>query len=113
MDPITLSISIGGVVTSLLATWSGVHRVPEGHVAVYWRGGALLNRTRSPGFHIKLPLLESVAFVQTTMQTDSVLNVPCGTSGGTVINFERIEVVNKLERDTVLDTVRNYTTEYD
>lgn len=34
---------------------------------------------------------------QTTLQTDEVKNVPCGTSGGVMIYFERIEVVNKLE----------------
>jgi len=30
------------------------------------------------------------------MQTDEVLNIPCGTSGGVVIYFDKIEVVNIL-----------------
>merc|ERR1719311_1270946 len=30
-----------------------------------------------------------------------------------MITFDRIEVVNQLRRDAVLETVRNYTTEYD
>lgn len=111
MDPITLTI--GGAVLLAASTWSSVHRVPEGHVAVYWRGGALLNQTKGPGFHVKAPLVTSAAFVQTTMQTDNVLNIPCGTSGGTVITFDRIEVVNQLEGNHVLDTIRNYTTDYD
>lgn len=33
---------------------------------------------------------------QVTLQTDKVINVPCGTSGGVMIYFERIEVVNLL-----------------
>lgn len=36
-------------------------------------------------------------YLQTTLQTDEVKNVPCGTSGGVMIYFERIEVVNKLD----------------
>lgn len=36
---------------------------------------------------------------QTTLQTDEVKNVPCGTSGGVMIYFDRIEVVNLLARD--------------
>ncbi|OON13747.1 eukaryotic phosphomannomutase, partial [Opisthorchis viverrini] len=32
----------------------------------------------------------------TTLQTDEVKNVPCGTSGGVVIYFDRVEVVNFL-----------------
>ena len=26
-----------------------IHQVPEGHVGVYWRGGALLNTITDPG----------------------------------------------------------------
>jgi len=90
-----------------------VHRVPEGHVAVYHRGGRLLPRIDEPGFGVHVPLLERVSFVQTTVQTDKVTDIPCGTSGGTVITFDRIEVVNQLSRDLVHATIKNYTTEYD
>jgi len=39
--------------------------------------------------------------------------VPCGTSGGVMIYFERIEVVNVLDRGAVYDIVRNFTADYD
>jgi len=38
--------------------------------------------------------------LQVTLQTDEVKNVPCGTSGGVMIYFDRIEVVNVLSRDS-------------
>merc|ERR1719198_509571 len=60
-----------------------------------------------------MPLLESVSYVQTTVQTDKVTGIPCGTSGGTVIHFDRIEVVNQLAADAVHATVKNYTIDYD
>merc|ERR1719164_133997 len=66
-----------------------------------------------PGFHVKLPMVTEVAHVQTTVQTDNVRNIPCGTAGGTVINFERIEVVNQLRQDAVHDIVKNFTVDYD
>ena len=65
-----------------------------------------------PGFHIKLPIT-TLKEVQVTVQTDSVTNIPCGTSGGVLINFGKVEVVNRLREDYVLETVRNYTTDYD
>ncbi|KAI5638443.1 SPFH domain / band 7 family domain-containing protein [Phthorimaea operculella] len=71
-----------------------LHKVEEGHVGVYYRGGALLPVTSQPGFHMMIPLLTSYKAIQTTLQTDEVKNVPCGTSG-------------------VLDIVRNYTADYD
>ncbi|XP_045437941.1 erlin-1 isoform X3 [Pipistrellus kuhlii] len=51
--------------------------------------------------------------LQTTLQTDEVKNVPCGTSGGVMIYIDRIEVVNMLAPYAVFDIVRNYTADYD
>merc|ERR1739848_907963 len=85
----------------------------EGHVAVYYRGGALLDTIAQPGFHMMLPFLTSHKIIQTTLQTDEVKNVPCGTSGGVMIYFDRIEVVNILSRSSVHDIVRNFTADYD
>lgn len=90
-----------------------VHKVDEGHVAVYYRGGALLHTTSGPGYHIMIPLITSYRTVQTTLQTDKVKNVPCGTSGGVMIFFDQIEVVNILSASSVYEIVRNYTADYD
>ncbi|XP_005089259.1 erlin-1 [Aplysia californica] len=90
-----------------------IHKIEEGHVGVYYRGGALLSKTSEPGYHFMLPALTSFRSVQTTLQTDEVKNVPCGTSGGVIIYFERIEVVNKLDINAVFDIVKNYTADYD
>jgi erlin len=114
--PIEMS-SILGVAGGLLALFVSVvymtiHVVDEGHRGVYYRGGALLNYVSEPGFHLKSPIT-TLKQVQVTVQTDSVTNIPCGTSGGVVINFGKVEVVNRLRVKNVLDTVRNYTTEYD
>merc|ERR1719412_777335 len=60
-----------------------------------------------------LPFLTTVRNIQTTLQTDEVKNVPCGTSGGVMIYFDRIEVVNVLQAGHVHDIVKNYTADYD
>lgn len=44
-----------------------------------------------------VPLLTTFKPVQVTLQTDEIKNVPCGTSGGVMIYFDRIEVVNVLD----------------
>ena len=103
----------GGLAMVALALTGGIQSIPEGHVGVYWRGGALLDRVTGPGYHTMLPIVTSYAAVQTTVQTDKVMNIPCGTSGGTVISFERIEVVNQLKAEYVHATIKNYTVDYD
>ncbi|NXP39630.1 ERLN2 protein, partial [Leiothrix lutea] len=87
------ALALGVAAAALL---SAVHKIDEGHIGVYYRGGALLTSTSGPGFHLMLPFITSYKSVQTTLQTDEVKNVPCGTSGGVMIYFDRIEVVNFL-----------------
>ncbi|KAM3706926.1 hypothetical protein ACJW31_03G187300 [Castanea mollissima] len=93
--------------------FSILHQVPEGHVGVYWRGGALLKTVNDPGFHLKLPFITRYEPVQVTLQTDQVRDIPCGTKGGVMINFEKIEVVNRLHKDYVHDTLLKYGEQYD
>uniref|UniRef100_A0A4W6E8M8 ER lipid raft associated 2 n=1 Tax=Lates calcarifer TaxID=8187 RepID=A0A4W6E8M8_LATCA len=104
----SIIVALGGA--ALLAS---VHKIDEGHIGVYYRGGALLTTTSGPGFHLMLPFITTYKSVQTTLQTDEVKNVPCGTSGGVMIYFDRIEVVNYLIPSAVYDIVRNFTADYD
>jgi regulator of protease activity HflC (stomatin/prohibitin superfamily) len=92
---------------------SSLHRIDEGYVGVYYRGGALLEYTSTPGYHMMVPFITTSKAIQVTLQTDEVKNVPCGTSGGVMIYFDRIEVVNILQASSVQGIVRNYTADYD
>ena len=47
------------------------------------------------------------------IETDVVTNIPCGTSNGTMVYFNKVEVVNKLRKEFVYDTVLNYTEDYE
>ncbi len=65
-----------------------------------------------PGYHVKSPLT-TFQNIQVTLQTDLVRDIPCGTSGGVMLYFDKIEVVNRLRADLVYETIRNYTVAYD
>ncbi|KAI9091925.1 hypothetical protein K1719_027860 [Acacia pycnantha] len=89
-----------------------LHQVPKGHVAVYWTGGALQKTITEPGFHVKMPFITEYGLVQVTLQTDVVTDIPCGTKGGVKINFEKIQVVNRLHKEYVYETLLNYGVHY-
>ncbi|XP_077999081.1 erlin-2-like [Glandiceps talaboti] len=112
MANVAAALAVAVAITGMIMNFS-VHKIDEGHVGVYYRGGALLSQTSGPGYHIMVPFLTSYRTVQTTLQTDEVKNVPCGTSGGVMIYFDRIEVVNVLSIAAVYDIVKNYTADYD
>jgi len=101
------------LVVAITLSSLGIHSVEEGHVGVYFRGGALTTRINRPGWHLKIPLLDRVENVQTTLQTDKVTNIPCGTSGGVMLRIDAVEVVNRLREDAVYMTIKNYTVNYD
>ena len=113
MEPGRSLFIFGAAVAVAILVRTSLHRIEEGHMGVYYRGGALLNSMSSPGFHLMIPLITAYKSVQTTLQTDEVKNVPCGTSGGVMIYFDRIEVVNLLEPSHVHEIVKHYTTDYD
>ena len=104
-------LAVLGALVALLA--AGVHQVPEGHVGLYWAGGALTDRISDPGWRWALPLVYTHDYVQLTLQTDSVRDVPCGTSTGVIITFDRIDVVNQLDRRKAHSTVKRFGPEYD
>lgn len=95
MDVLTKTIIVGSVLVVVLNL--SLHRVEEGHVGVYYRAGALLPVYSKPGIHMLIPLLTVYRSIQVTLQTDQVNNVPCGTSGGVLIYFDKVEVVNVLQ----------------
>ncbi|GAB5373319.1 hypothetical protein AAMO2058_001740900, partial [Amorphochlora amoebiformis] len=103
---------LGVVFVAALAIFFSIHEVKEGHVGVYWQGGALLPSITDAGYHWKLPYT-TFRNVFVKMQTDKVTDIPCGTSGGVVLYFEKIEVVNRLRRAHVYKTIKNYTVDYD
>jgi regulator of protease activity HflC (stomatin/prohibitin superfamily) len=55
-----------------------IHRVPEGYVGTYTRGGALLMEITEPGFHLKLPLVTQFNPVQVLLSGSSG---DCGFNG--------------------------------
>ena len=54
----------------------GIHKIEEGHIGLYWRGGALIKGHTEPGFHFMIPVITSYANIQTSVQTDRVENIP-------------------------------------
>ena len=89
------------------------HVIDYGNIGVYKRGGALLNTWTEPGLHFLIPFITTYSSVQVTLQTDKVTDIPCGTSSGVILRFEKIEVVNRLKKELAHQTIKNYTVAYD
>lgn len=89
-----------------------VHKVEEGHLGLYWRFGKLTSHISTPGFHYLLPYTTKFEQVPVGMQTERVTNIPCGTSGGVMLLFPKIEIVYRTNVHLLLDMVHNYSLDY-
>ncbi len=66
-------LALGGAIF-VMAVSHSLHKIEEGHVGVYYRGGALLNDIAYPGYHMMIPYVTTYRSVQTTLQTDEVFS---------------------------------------
>jgi regulator of protease activity HflC (stomatin/prohibitin superfamily) len=105
-------IVLGLVGLYLVAMLSGYHQVKEGYVGIYKKLGVLQPELSEPGYHFRIPFYEEFIEMKISIQTDVVSNIPCGTSNGTLVYFDKVEVVNKLRKEFVYSTVFNYTEDY-
>ena len=53
---------------------ASLHQVEEGHLGVYFRGGAMLQKMSEPGFHMMIPFVTEVRNIQTTLEAMAVNN---------------------------------------
>uniref|UniRef100_A0A9J8BQ12 Erlin-1 n=2 Tax=Cyprinus carpio TaxID=7962 RepID=A0A9J8BQ12_CYPCA len=83
--------AMAGVMAILLH--SSIHKIEEGHLAVYYRGGALLTAPNGPGYHIMLPFITSYRSVQ--VQMSCIYSWP------------------NTKMNSLVDIVKNYTADYD
>ena len=92
---------------------SGMHQVKEGYVGLYKKFGVLQKKLSSPGLHFMVPFQDQFIPIKVRVQTDTIRNIPCGTADGTMIDFEKVEVVHNLKEKYVYETVLNYTEDYE
>ncbi|KAG8475621.1 hypothetical protein CXB51_032637 [Gossypium anomalum] len=92
-------------------TLSILHQVPEGHVRVYWRGGALLKTIQEPGFHLKMPLITLYEPVLVTLQTDLIdEKMKEALQGDCTRSAPGIEILSvRVKKSTIPESIRrNY-----
>lgn len=113
MSALTQGLYFLGFIFLVTLLSGGLHKIEEGFVGVYYVGGVLSKHISGPGYNVLFPFITTHHQVQISVQTDTVTDIPCGTSGGVLITFDKIEVVNRLKKEAVYETIKNYTTDYD
>ena len=99
-------------ISAILSIPKSIIQIESGKVGIVYRAGKLQETLLNPGFGVKIPYVDSVEQISLSFLTERVKDIPCGTNGGVTIYFELIEVVHRLKRPKVIETVANYSISY-
>ena len=108
----SLAVGIAVAILAVVLGYLGSYRIPEMHVGLFYFGGALQSQVAQPGFQWRPPFLTKLVTIPLAFQTLVVKNTPCGTKGGVVVSFDRIETVHRMSASHVWNTVRLYGQDY-
>ena len=84
IDPLK-KILVGAAIYLILLLATCLYRVEEGQVVLLKRCGKLQKKLYTPGFHLFAPFVHQPIQVSTIVQTDSITDIPCGTSSGMLV----------------------------
>lgn len=87
-------------------------RVPEGYVGIYSIMGQLQDKIID-NTSLYFPFYSEITLVKVVQDTDHVTNVKCVSKEGVDINIPDIEIANKIKKEHVIDTIKNYGFDYD
>lgn len=109
-----MSVAVGFAVAvlAIVLSYLGSYRIPEMHVGLFYFGGALQSEVAQPGFQWRPPFLTKLKTIPLAFQTLVINDTPCGTKGGVIVSFDRIETVHRMSSSRVWDTVRLYGADY-
>ena len=108
-----LSAAVVALVAAVGVSVAGLTKIDEGFAGVSFFGGAVLDSLAEPGYHVHVPFIFGLEVFPISIQTTLIQNVPCGTSSGIVIDYERVEVVYQVDKRQLIETVRNYSSHYE
>jgi len=102
---VALAITVACIVDSY-------HKIHEGNVGIYFKHGALRNRTTEPGVHFLLPFLEDYKEVKIRPETTHLEPVLAITKDGIQNTFREITVITTITKEKLVFMIKKYGLEF-
>lgn len=94
------------IATSLVANSFVI--IEADSVGVLYEMGVLNEQLLEPGLYFTIPILEVIYSVPVITKTSHITNVPCYTVNGMKIEFNRIDIVNKIIKAQIIASIKKY-----
>jgi len=86
----------------------GYHEIKEGHVGIYYRFGALADRTTDPGMHIMQPFIDHCKLVLIRPEEKDLGYMDAVTKDGIEITFKGVSVLSRTKKEQVIHLIKTY-----
>lgn len=101
------------VVSIIIAcTIDSYHKIHEGYVGIYFKHGALRDRTTEPGVHFLFPFLEDYKEVKIRPETTHLEPVLAITKDGIENTFREITVITTITKEKLIFMIKKYGLEF-
>jgi len=99
---------IGAAAIVVAAVVDGFHEIPEGHVGVYYKFGALQSEVSDPGIHYMQPFVTTFQSVLIRPEEQTVRSMEAITKDGIEVEFQGISVLSRTRRSKVIYLIKEY-----
>jgi len=110
----SIILAIGGVLAFIVAIIvtaaliHGYHEIKEGHVGIYYRFGALRDRTTDPGMHFMKPFIDTFKLILIRPEEKDLGYMEAVTKDGIEITFKGVSVLSKTKKNEVVHLIKEF-----
>ena len=88
------------------------HKIMEGEVGIYFRGGALQEKVNNPGIHFTMPFITDIERIKVRPRTDTMKPITTVTKDGIQNTFNNVQVISDVQSGKVVALVKKYGLEF-
>ena len=88
------------------------HKIMEGTVGIYFKGGALQDHVNHPGIHFTTPFITDIQRIKIRPRTDTMNPIKTVTKDGIQNTFNNVQVISEVNSAKVVGLVKKYGLEF-
>ena len=91
---------------------TSAHKIMQGEIGIYFKGGALQDKVTQPGIHFAMPFITEIQRIKIRPRTDKLPAITTITKDGITNNFHDVQVISDVKAGAVVALVKKYGMEF-
>ena len=105
-------ISVFAFIALCVTIGNSAHKIREGTIGIYYRGGALQEKFSLPGIQFTVPFITDIERIKIRPRTDTLPPLKTITKDGIQNTFNNVQVISEVNSAKVVGLVKKYGLEF-